>query len=454
METIFGLGPNAPKRRSSPPPVSTATGLSRNVTELPVTDMGDVGQANKADTVVGAVGGVVAGPELPELESVSRVGFPALGPARNPGALAPLAALAQSTSSARPALYSRAVRGPAPGRRVKAPLETGLEEHTPGRRNVVRLRWDHALLPIPTKRQFVRYLFDLGFKPVDLFAILAPGDPPQYYDVSFLSQQGMESFLEERLKESENNEWHSFKVIPLSRQTLERKAHVVVHNESIPVRDLMTWVQHYADIMSPPHRVLDELGIWWGEYEVAIRLRVKEGAVTHIPRSALIGRDKVITYYPGQPRTCNRCGKRGHLASNYPDPRCSRCQEFGHSAPSCRRIKCNFCFEFGHPYTECPISWATMPSDLKVAMLANMGESQEVSVPDPSVSVKSVPVLNVSTSSVNPSSVVPSPGSLSADMASGRQSGSEPLAPARDAVQGGEEEEMVVESSAPVEEAL
>ncbi|XP_068104012.1 zinc finger CCHC domain-containing protein 3-like [Hyperolius riggenbachi] len=382
---------------------------------------------------MGAGGGAVTGPELPELESVIRVGFPELGPAQNPGALAPLAASAQGTSSARSTSYSRVVRGAAPGRRVLAPLETGLEDGVPGRRNVVRLKWDHILSLVPTKKQFTKYLLDLGIRPADLYAILAPGDPPSYYDVSFLSQHGMESFLEERLKFSENGEWHGFKVIPLSRQTLERKAHIVVQNESIPVRDLMTWVQHYADIVSPPHKVLDELGIWWGEYEVAIRLHTKEGVVTHIPRSALIGRDKIITYYPGQPRTCNRCGKRGHLASGCPDPRCSRCQEFGHSASSCKRIKCNFCFEFGHPYTECPISWATMPSDLKVAMLARMGESQDVSVVDPNVCVESVPVPSVSASSVNQSSVVPPPCSLPASVASDRQPGPESSAPARGA---------------------
>ncbi|XP_068115944.1 zinc finger CCHC domain-containing protein 3-like [Hyperolius riggenbachi] len=393
MEAIFGLGPSAPRHGPPPPPVSTAISLDQSKVATPAavtsavvvtSDGGDTGLAgNAGGCVVEAGGGATAEPEPPGLKSMIRVGFPALGPAQNPGALAPLAASAQGAPLAHAVSYSKAVRGPAPGRRVVAPLETELEAHTPGRRNVVRLKWDHVLLPIPTKRQFVKYLLDLGVRPADLFAILAPGDPPQYYDVSFLSQQGMESFLEERLKESENNEWHCFKVVPQSKQTLERKAHIVVQNESIPVRDLMTWVQHYVDIMSPPHKVLDELGIWWGEYEVAIRLRAKEGVVTHIPRSALIGRDKVITYYPGQPRTSNRCDEFNVTSVSNSDTRIQSARSPGRRCPRTRR-------------EPCLLIW----------------KRARKSVSDPNVSVQSVPAPNVSVSSVNPSAVAPSPSSL------------------------------------------
>ncbi|XP_068120849.1 zinc finger CCHC domain-containing protein 3-like [Hyperolius riggenbachi] len=334
METIFGLGQNAPRYRPPPPPISTKVSLDQGVvdTSKAVTSEG-------VDAGAEAVRGATAEPKPPALESVVRVGFPALGPAADPGALTPLAASARGAPSAKPVSYSKAVRGSASGRRVLTPLETESEAYTPGRKNVVRMKWEHTSASL-TKREFVRYLLDLGVRPVDLFTILAPGDSPQYFDVSFLSQHGMEAFLEARLRESVGGEWHGFQVIPLSRQSLERKAHIVVQNESIAVWDLMTWVQHY--IMSPPHKVLDELGIWWGEYEVAIKLHVKEGIVTHTPHAALIGRDKIITFYPGQPRTCNRCDKRGHLASGCPDLRCGRCQEFGHSTSSCKHIKCNF----------------------------------------------------------------------------------------------------------------
>ncbi|PIK33881.1 putative zinc finger CCHC domain-containing protein 3-like [Apostichopus japonicus] len=59
--------------------------------------------------------------------------------------------------------------------------------------------------------------------------------------------------------------------------------------------------------------------------------------------------------YPGQPRTCWRCGLEGHEVRLCPNKRCSRCLQVGHTLAECKGdIVCNSCGKTGHLARLCP----------------------------------------------------------------------------------------------------
>ena len=54
-----------------------------------------------------------------------------------------------------------------------------------------------------------------------------------------------------------------------------------------------------------------------------------------IPSSIRIAGEQVFVSYPGQPKTCRRCGEEGHMAQGCRKPRCFNCECPGHVASDC-----------------------------------------------------------------------------------------------------------------------
>lgn len=51
--------------------------------------------------------------------------------------------------------------------------------------------------------------------------------------------------------------------------------------------------------------------------------------------------------------TCEKCGKRGHLAVICRTKKCSKCEKFGHSTEECHTKYCRNCQKFGHNEESC-----------------------------------------------------------------------------------------------------
>ncbi|PIK45411.1 putative zinc finger CCHC domain-containing protein 3-like [Apostichopus japonicus] len=84
--------------------------------------------------------------------------------------------------------------------------------------------------------------------------------------------------------------------------------------------------------------------------------------VLHVPHELddnVFGWEILRVRYPGQPRTCLKCGEEGHLAKDCAVIRCYNCHEVGHSARNCQApSSCTTCGKSGHGYKACPVSFA------------------------------------------------------------------------------------------------
>lgn len=74
-----------------------------------------------------------------------------------------------------------------------------------------------------------------------------------------------------------------------------------------------------------------------------------------IPSSVRIGGEAIDITDAGQPKTCRKCGDKGHLASGCKNPRCYNCKSPGHRAADCdKQPLCGICLDSKHPMTNCP----------------------------------------------------------------------------------------------------
>ncbi|PIK59051.1 hypothetical protein BSL78_04008 [Apostichopus japonicus] len=108
-------------------------------------------------------------------------------------------------------------------------------------------------------------------------------------------------------------------------------------------------------------------------------------------------RAKAHVRYPGQPRTCFRCGETGHEAKGCPNKKCGRCLRLGHDSTACpNEVVCSLCGKEGHVFRACPSSYVSRTKS---------GDPNPVPAPR-----KSPPA-----SPINSSSSVPSPPPVSPD---------------------------------------
>ena len=74
-----------------------------------------------------------------------------------------------------------------------------------------------------------------------------------------------------------------------------------------------------------------------------------------IPSAIRIAGENVFISYPGQPKTCRKCGDPGHLAQGCKQPRCFNCEAPGHRSADCPKDPlCGICMSSSHPISECP----------------------------------------------------------------------------------------------------
>ncbi|KAJ8039563.1 Zinc finger CCHC domain-containing protein 3 [Holothuria leucospilota] len=78
-----------------------------------------------------------------------------------------------------------------------------------------------------------------------------------------------------------------------------------------------------------------------------------------IPSAIRLGGRDCWVRYGGQPRTCLKCGGKGHDAKDCNQIRCHRCQGLGHVFKDCKMDEfCTVCQKEGHNYRNCPVSFA------------------------------------------------------------------------------------------------
>ena len=81
------------------------------------------------------------------------------------------------------------------------------------------------------------------------------------------------------------------------------------------------------------------------------RMEVKKD----IPSTVRIAGEFIRFWYPGQPKTCRRCGDLGHLIKECESVRGFNCEQSGHRSEECEMPPlCSICRSVDHLVYECP----------------------------------------------------------------------------------------------------
>ncbi|XP_004915563.1 uncharacterized protein LOC101730707 [Xenopus tropicalis] len=222
------------------------------------------------------------------------------------------------------------------------------------KRNVAHIRWNGEGNP-PERSAVIDKVLAMGFVPSDLYAVIHPHRIPEY-DISFVESQDLSRFCEAFEQHKYEATWLGFSAEPITRSQVCTVT-ILVRNESLPVNDLTVWLSRYGDLIGAPTKTLDERKIWTGGWKCQMRLKQINNVIQHIPRSAYLGRDRIMCFYNGQPKNCFKCGSDEHPSISCLVTKCSRCHTTGHATKTCNNIRCNLCSLLGHTYSRCPQAW-------------------------------------------------------------------------------------------------
>ncbi|CAH2276980.1 Hypothetical predicted protein [Pelobates cultripes] len=186
------------------------------------------------------------------------------------------------------------------------------------RRNVVRLICGGET-QVPDRRWLVTRLKDMGFAPVDLYALIHASGTREF-DVSFMTSQLLDRFWAgwEAARSAQGTKWEGFTAVAISRQGL-KKVTFLVRNESIPIADILVWTKRFGDVKSPPVKILDEDGIWTGGWTVSVLLReIRE--MGHTYRTCPEAQHNVESIWSQEPVEMDSAGLGVQVASSSTRP--------------------------------------------------------------------------------------------------------------------------------------
>ncbi|CAG6021027.1 unnamed protein product [Menidia menidia] len=119
----------------------------------------------------------------------------------------------------------------------------------------------------------------------------------------------------------------------------------------------------YGKVDKPVKYLRDNYGIWSGrrQFRVLLGEDPESGdGLRHPPAYFSLGGERVFLFYSGQLSFCRQCRSFGHLAAGCTLIRCRNCGGEGHGAASCSQPKtCNGCGKTGHLFRVCPSSGRT-----------------------------------------------------------------------------------------------
>ena len=118
----------------------------------------------------------------------------------------------------------------------------------------------------------------------------------------------------------------------------------------MPAKVIVSALERYGKVQSIKRCTFrDYPTLFNGSYQFRMELTKKP------PSGLCFGSRTVLLRYPGQVRTCLRCGEEGHEARQCQVKQCFRCLSKDHLVKDCKNsIKCTVCNEEGHDYSNCP----------------------------------------------------------------------------------------------------
>ena len=100
------------------------------------------------------------------------------------------------------------------------------------------------------------------------------------------------------------------------------------------------------------------------------RMEIKQD----IPSSVRIAGEFIKFWYPGQPKSCRRCGDLDHLIKDCHRVRCFNCEKSGHRIEECKEASmCSVCRSTDHVVCECP--YLLYNANVECASLRNASTS-------------------------------------------------------------------------------